>query len=410
MMRFASDEAEGILAGSFDHHWVADLHYNGERRLRDVPLTDVSFSEDADAKVQQSGSCTIVWADDFGLSATPRDIMDWFAPFGAQLHVFSMLTVGSYTQRIEYGQFEITDVPSAYDETMEFRGQYITTGSRVQLELKELLARVHEETFDVPTAPLSLTSAWDEVGRMTGLPLLRTVNDAAIPRTVMYEDRKLDALYELMDVVLDAVPHMTAAGALSARPNVVGSPVATLRRGDGGCVVEVGSEMSAAKVYNRVVVRATSSEQERVLAVAEVTDGPLRVRNPDGGVSPFGERTFYQSSEYVTSGAPAQAWADSTLPNVSTLRARRVPVVETFNPLRERGDVVMVERPTEWLLGRVVTIRRGTGGTQNLVVEVQSTAPNLGSSVPDWEIPTGAFPAYPASDVFPAADLFPAEA
>ena len=437
-MRFASSQADGILSGSFDHYWVADLYYNGERRLQDVPLSDVSFQEDGTAAIQQSGACTIVWTDEFGRSATPREVTDWFAPFGAQLRVFSMLIAGDFTERVEYGRFEITDVPSASDEAMEFRGQWITTGSRVELELKELTARVSAETFDVPSAPVSLTSAWDEVARISGLPLSRAVADAAIPRTVMYESVKLDAIYNLMDVVLDAVPHMTADGAMSARPNAIGEPVATLTRGDSGCLVSVGAEMSAAQVYNRVVVRATSGDQTQVLAVAEITEGPLRVRNVDGSVSPFGARTYYQSSEYVTTTGQAQAWADSTLITVSKLRAARLPVKETFNPLRERGDVVLIERPSGripaepgtamftvedppgsgmyvpitdedpdgsglfvpftvedspgsgmyatsaeasaatqsragWLLARIVSISRSARGTQDLVVEVDST-------------------------------------
>ena len=409
-MRFASAAASSILSGSFDHNWVADLYYNGERRLKDVPLTDVSFTEDAEAAVQQSGSCKIVWADDFGRSATPREVADWFAPFGARLHVYSILSAGSFSERVEYGRFEITDVPAARDAGMDFRGQWVTTGSVVELELKELLARVDAETFDVPSAPASLDSAWDEVARITGLPVSRSVADAAIPRSVMYEDVKLDAIYNLMDVVLDAVPHMTADGAIGARPNALGSVVATLRRGEGGCLVDVGAAMSAARVYNRVVVRATSGDQAQVLAVAEVTTGPLRVRNTDGSLSPFGARTYYQSSEFVTTPGQAQAWADSTLATVSSLRATRVPVEETFNPLRERGDVVLVERATEWLFGRVVTIRRSRRATQDLVVEVESTSPNTLPVPVPWPDETGLDGAYPAADVFPAADLFPVEA
>jgi hypothetical protein len=385
-MRFASAQASEILAGSFDHEWVADLVYDGERRLQNVPLADVSFSEDGDADIQQSGSCTILWTDDFGRSASPREAADWFAPFGAQLHVYSIVSSGvGFSERVEYGRFEITDVPSARDESIEFGGSWITTGSVIELELKELLARVGAETFDVPTAPLSLSSAWNELGRITGLPLLRSVDDAAIPRTVMYEDNKLATVTELMDVVLDAVPHMTADGVLSARPNSPGDVVDRLGMGDGGCVVDVGSEMSAANVYNRVIVRATSGDQQRVLAVAEVTDGPLRVRNSDGAVSPFGERTLYQSSQYVTTYDQAKAWADSTLPGVSSLRARRLSVVELFNPLRERGDVVEVERPTELLTARVVEIRRGGGATQDLVVEVIESEPFTPSGPLTWE-------------------------
>lgn len=369
-MRFASSSARGMLSGSINHRWVGDLYYDGVRRIADVPLVDPRFSEDADGNVQQSGSCTVVWTDEFARSVTPTMITDAFAPFGAQLFVYSVLSAGRFSERIEYGRFEITDVPSAVDEFMRFRGDWITIGSTVDLELKELLAGVGEERFDIPSAPKSLTSTWAELARITGLPVTRTVADVPITRSIMYPESKLDATYDLMRDMLDAVPHVTADGTLAARPNVAPAPVDTLRRGERGSLVSVGSEMSARQVYNRVVVRAGTGDQVSVLAVAEVTDGPLRVKNPDGTVSPFRARTRFLSSEFVTTQAQAQAWANSELAKVSTLRARTVPVVETFNPLRERGDVVVVERPRASFTGRVLTIDRSGGATQRMTLEV----------------------------------------
>lgn len=369
-MRFSTDLLGGVLTGAFDHYWSADLVYDGEVRLTGVPLTDVRFGEDSNAKVQQTGSCTIVWTDTFGRAMAPKAVTDAFAPFGAQLRVYSNISAGPYLERVQHGVFEITDVPSAYDEDMVFRGVVVSTGSVIKLELAELLAGVGEETFDVPTPPSQLTSTWAEAAAVTGLQLQRTIDDAPITRSVMYPDSKLDALYELFDVMLDAVPHMTADGALAARPNQWGSPVHVLRRGDGGQVVRVRRAMSAADVYNRVAVRATSGEQKSILAVAELTDGALRVRNPDGSRSPYRARTFYQSSEFVTDLAKAKAWANSTLPQVSTLRSQVIPVVMTFDPRVERGDVLTLQRLRRDMTVRVRTIDRSARGTQSLTVEV----------------------------------------
>jgi hypothetical protein len=58
---------------------------------------------------------------------------------------------------------------------------------------------------------------------------------------------------------------------------------------------------------------------------------------------------------------------------VAQLGTVELPVVEMFNPLRERGDVIEIERPRgEVLTGRVVEINRGSGATQELKVEVLS--------------------------------------
>jgi hypothetical protein len=371
LVRFSSPLLSGVLTGSFDHFWSADLVYDGQPRLGSIPLSGSSFGEDGSATVQQSGSCTIVWTDDFGRSMSPREVSDAFTPFGAQLRVYSNVTAGPFLERAQYGVFEITDVPSAHDDDMQFRGQWITTGSRIELDLKELTAGVGEETFDVPSAPADLASTWDEAARVTGLQILRTITDVPISRSILYPDSKLDATYDLFELMLDAVPHMTADGVLSARPNSWPAPVRTLTPGDGGQLISVGHSMSAA-LYNRVVVRATGDDQSSILAIAEITDGPLRVRNADGSRSPFRARTKYLSSEYVTTAGQAQTWADSTLLQVSTQRSRVLPVEMTFDPLLERGDVVRIERPRETMVGRILTIDRSNRGSQSLTVEVAS--------------------------------------
>lgn len=400
-MRNGSDELREVLKGSFDHHYVADLYYNGDRRQQNVPITGVSFQENAVGNVQHSGSVTVVWSDEFASSILPREVADAFTPFGAQLRVFSVVEAGRFQERVEYGWFEITDVPSARDEQLRFRSEWLTVGSVVELELKDLFAGLSEETFDVPTAPESLVSTWDELGRVSGLPLRRTVADVSITRSIMYPENKLDAVYDLSSVMLDATPHMTADGCLAARPNTWPGVMDIIRE---DVLLDVGSRMTAEGIVNRVVVRAVSGDQKSVLAVAEITSGPLRVRNDDGSVSPFRARTRYLASEFVTTAAQAQAWADSELAARSTLKTRTVPIVETFNPLRERGDVILIEQPSEWLVGRVVTVRRGEGGTQSLTAEVAYTLP------PDIETPplSGDLPSpFPASDQFPASDFFP---
>lgn len=406
-MRFGSDDLKGALTGPFDHYWVADLYYNGSLRMPNIPITEPSMREDADAKIQQSGTVQVVWQDEFATSIVPKEISDPLAPFGAQLFLYCVVWVGPFTDRVAYGRFEITDVPAARDEEMRFQGRWLVTGSVVELELKELTDGIAHESFDVPSAPAQLESTWTEVGALAGLPLSRTVPDAAITRSVMYPDSKLDAIYELMDVMLDAVPHVTAYGAVAARPNTWPAPVDTLTMS--GCLIQVGHAMSAAKVYNRVIVLAPGGD-ESVLAVAEVTSGRLRVRNSDGSTSPFRARTYSMSSEFVTTPEQAQPWADSTLAQVSTIRTRVIPVVETFNPLRERGDVIHIERPQVWLLGRVVTITRSNRATQSLTVEISGWTPKAHTPGPFSDL-ADSWPGFgglfPVDTLFPFDDLFP---
>lgn len=374
-MRDGSADLVDVLAGSFDYRWRADLVYGGVVRIPDLPVTGVTLSEDGDARIQQSGSCTVAWSDDLATSLVPRYVNDALAPFGAQLWFSCVVSAGPFEETVTFARFEITDVPNARDEQMRFDWDLLTLGSSVELELKELTAVLDAETFDVPTAPASLASAWAEIGRLSRMPISRDVPDRAITRSVMFKENVLDAIYELADVMLDAVPHVTPYGVLSARPNTWPAPAATLDRYTH--IVSVGQKMSNARVYNRVVVRASGGGDASVLAVAQITDGPLRVANADGSRSPYGRRTLYLSSEYVTTPGQALPWARSTLEQVSTVRASVLPVVEVFNPLRERGDVLWIQRLDAWVLGRVVGISRSESNreTQELTVQVSRVVP-----------------------------------
>jgi hypothetical protein len=80
-----------------------------------------------------------------------------------------------------------------------------------------------------------------------------------------------------------------------------------------------------------------------------------------------------------------------------------VPVVELFNPLRERGDVITIEHGGITMTGRVQRISRSDFSTQDLVVEVASQERRVDVGVPDWVI-AGLF----SSDaVYPSSTLYP---
>ncbi|MDN4616402.1 hypothetical protein P5G50_18295 [Leifsonia sp. F6_8S_P_1B] len=369
-MRIHDKEQLSVLKGSFNHHYEADIFYGGERRLAGVPITSPEHKEDGAAAIQQSGSFTIVWMDDFGKSISPRQIGDTLSPFGPEVHLYSVLTVGKRASaRVKLGQFPITNVPSAVDQEMEFRSELITVGSVVELEFKELTTKIDRDRFDVPTAPTVLKSVWDEVARITGAQITRSVPDAAISRAVMYQENRLDAVADLLDI-LDAVPHVTADGTLGARPNAWPDPVDSLQDGDGGSLVSVGHAMNADETYNRIAFRGKSGQQQMILASAEITSGPLRTKEPDGTPSPFGRVTRFVSSDYITTTQQAQDYVNRELERTAGLGVVVVPVVETFNPLRERGDVIELRERRGARLGRIRSINRDDSMKQSMNVEV----------------------------------------
>lgn len=354
--------------GSLNFWYVGELWYDGVRRLVDVPLVSPKFAEDDSRAVKSTGSCQIVWTDDMGQSILPREIGDIFSPFGSEIAVYAIVELGGYSERIPMGWFQITDVPEMRDETLFWEGRTITTGSTLTLDLMDRFVQVVNDEFDVPTAPTDLSSVWGEIGRITGLQLIRSIDDAPINRSVAYKDSVSEAVMDLADI-LGGVPYITRDGALSMRSKVWPAPSGTLRMGDGGQILNIGKAMSSDGVYNRVVFRGQGDLQDQVLAVSEVTSGPLRTKNPDGSRSPAHRRPTFRSNQFVTTPAQAQAYTDNELARVRTLNAQKWPITMTWDPRQEVGQVWnVIDEHGDTSLTRIVSIDRDTDPKQKVVV------------------------------------------
>ncbi|AGW41747.1 valine-pyruvate aminotransferase [Leifsonia xyli subsp. cynodontis DSM 46306] len=384
-MRFGTPQLKQVLTGSFTHRYVVDVIKDGSRALRDVPVTNVRLTDSGASLVQSTGSLTIVYQGDFADSVAPSRIGDILAPFGTRLIVYALITAGpGFQERVALGHYLITGAPKIRTTRFQYQGAGAVKGDLIDLTIGDLFAGVQWDRFDIPGVAPDLTSVWKEYQRLVGLPVTRTVADAAIPTAVAYQEDKLQACYDLA-TVLDGVAYMTADGTASMRPNVWPAAVDTLHSGDvngdgtpvkagatsDGTLVDVVPSLANDNVYNAVVVRGNSQDASTiVLATAEVTDGPLRVRNQDGSLSPYRRKPYFYSSQYVTTQAQADAYAQQMLPRVSRLRSITYDLVETFNPLREVGDVLTVRRLGQAFTCRITDISRDAGATQTVTVAV----------------------------------------
>lgn len=369
-MRVHTTQLAEVLNYSHDRRWVADLYYDGERRLADLPIEDPSFTDDGSALVQGSGSVTVVYQGDFAESLSPTVVSDMLAPAGAELAIYCVVSADAFSERVEMGWYRIVETPSAEDFTAKYGQQRITLGSRVELSLQDRFHRVQRDRFDIPGSPSQLGSVFAEVARQTQLQLTKMVSDRPIPKSIAYEEDRLEYVYDLVDV-LGAVPYMRPDGSLGQRPVEWPAPVDVLRTGTGGNLVDLKRSMTSEQVYNRVAFRSTADDQTKILATAEIQSGPLRTKNADGSPSPAGRTTYYASSQFVRNRAQADAYVKDLLPRVSSMRVLEVPVTERFNPLREVGDVLTVEHPSGGFVGRVKSLKRGAEATQTLTLEVQ---------------------------------------
>lgn len=374
-MRYGSSTLADTLKGSFNHRYVADVFNNGVRVLANVPCTNVSLTDADTSLVQGTGLLTVIYQDNFAASVAPTQIGDLFSPFGTEVRVYSLITNGpGFSERIAMGVYLVAETPAIITTRFLWQGGVLSKGDRIDLTLKDRFYGVQRDRFQVPGSPPSLTSVWAEVQRLTGLTITKTITDGPITAAVAYQEDKLQAVYDLA-TVLDATACTLSDGTVSMRTNAWPDPVATvssqLVEGDGGTLVDVSRGMANDLVYNQVVVRASdTSSGAGVLASAEITSGPLRTANSDGSLSPYRRVPYFYSSPMITTTAQAQAYADLTLPRMSKLRSVKVTLTEVFNPLRELGDVLTVNRRGETFTGRVTGITRTAAATQTTTVMV----------------------------------------
>jgi hypothetical protein len=368
-MRTSTDELRQALAdGGFNKRYVADLYYDGERRLQDVPVTQMVIDEDDSRAVKAAGTCTIVWQDVYGASIMPISTGDLFAPFGSELAVYAMVEAGPLLERVQLGWFQIVDVPTMRDRTMFFNGATITAGTTLDLKLQDRFIQIQRDEFDVPSSPSQLDSVYREIANLTGLQIVRSIPDAPINRTIAYQQDRMQAVLDLADVI-GGIPYAASDGTLAMRPKLWPDPVDTMRRGDDGTIVDIGKGMTAEQVYNKAVFRGQGEAQDQVLAVSEILSGPLRVQNADGTRSPAHRRPTFLSNQLVTTEAQAKDYTDTTLAQKSTLNAVQWPITEAWNPLRELGDVLtIIDEHDQEVVARITALNRTTAATQKVTV------------------------------------------
>ena len=339
-MRAVSDQtreliesAASLQGGGFQRTWVADLMYDGARRLANLLIEEPDLPWDAGSFVSGSGSVRIVWSDDQGTSMIPRVIGDWFSPFGAELQIDCLIGAGVFTERVPMGRFVIEEVPDAVEANLLFQGVLVHPGESFTVRLRDRLVKTARDEFAFPKKPPS-NSAWQEAQWITGLPVVQSVGDVVVPGSVTYEGPKEDALKAIFDV-MEAWPHVTPEGILTGRPKAWPAPV-----GDITGVVSAPVSMTSERTYNAVVVEGKDAAGDPVYATADVAEGFLRVRNVDGSASPFGQKPYRYSSEFLTTHQQCADYATNLLARVSRIRGVTRRVVIPFNPLYEIGDVL----------------------------------------------------------------------
>ena len=235
-MRPGSDLMRELLASDFELSFSADLMYGDSRVASGLEVVSPSVVADSSAMVEMSGRLGVVWADPEGSDVEPFDAGDLFSPFGYRVVLFAVVRAGQFVARQQIADLTITEVPSVDGEPFVWGQTTIFAGQRVDLVVKDRMVEVQRDRFTRLEQPGSLVSAWDEIGRLTGFVLTRSVDDVPITKSVVYEESRVDAVQQLA-ALLGGVAFMEWDGTLSVRSSTPGVPVAELTLGENGTIV-----------------------------------------------------------------------------------------------------------------------------------------------------------------------------
>lgn len=370
-MRASAPGFDDVVRHSFRRVLKADVYYGAERLIENIPLDEWSLNGDIDADIKTGASVTVSYTGDFGETVTPRELTDALAPFGQELRLYMEISAGGFKDRIAMGAYRIEDVPSATDAQMRFRERLITKGSTVRLQLLDRFYGVKRARFRALQEPRSLTSAWDEIARLSRLAVIRNVADVAIPRSVVYSRDRLDAIQQLA-AVLGGRAFMRGDATLAIIPDTPAASVAELMIGEDGVVLDVAYALHSEDVYNVVVGDFEAVNGTPIHAEAAITLGPLSVNGP------YGENVIEYPNDqktFITTQSAADAAVAAYLSQVALTETFELPVQATLDPRLEIGDVVTVVRRDRLISGQIRKYTMGAKGPMSLTLGVIDEQP-----------------------------------
>lgn len=301
-MRQGSADLVNVLSGSFERELTVNVFNGANRVLVGERFDSWQLESDLGGKVCSSGSGVIVHDSVNGESLSPSGTRGVLSAFRARVEPVMAIRAGGFEESISLGTFRVTGNPSASDSTTVVDGREIVTVSTVGVKFMSLDEDVNRWGFRFPEQSAAGASAFAEIRRFTNMPVEQTVADVNLPTLKVWEAKqggRLDAVLEL-GRILGGSAVVNSRGAWVIIPNVVGLPVATLRLGEFGTVLDVADEIDTDAVYNEVVGSFEDEAGNPLYSIASVSVGDL---STEGDYKP---NTRYYSSDLVKTKAQGE--------------------------------------------------------------------------------------------------------
>lgn len=365
-MRQHDDRFLDVLSGSFTRQLWVNVYHGTDRVMQDLRVEEWSLDGDVDGKVSSSGSGTIVHESVAGESLSPMGTKGVLSAFRARLELVMEISAGRFVRRVSLGLFRLTKVLGAVDYTAVVNGREVVVASRVRVSFLSLEEDVRRRGLRSDEQPPSLTSCYDEIRRLTDMPVEESVPDAPIPSTTTWEakrDGRLDAV-KTLGRVLGGTALVNSAGAWTIIPDEPGDVVGELHLGEHGTVLDVAADVDTDEIYNVVVGVFEDENRNPIYSVAEAPPGDL---SPDGL---YGEHTQYFSDDLVKTQAQADAATQAELARSIGSQQYDVQIQCHVNPLVELGDVLALKGWSTPLVGQLRSLSMSDSAYMNVTLRV----------------------------------------
>lgn len=365
-MRQHSEQLVEVLSGSFERELTVNVFHGSNRVVEGARFEGWQLESGLERAICSSGSGVVVHSSVDGESLSPVGTEGLLSAFRARVEPVMTIRAGGFSESVSLGTFRVLKNPSAEDFTTEVAGRTLVTGSRVGVNFSSLDVDVDRWGFQFPEQSPAGVSTFDEIRRLTGMPVEETVPDVTLPTTKVWEAKqggRLDAVLEL-GRVLGGQAVVNSRGAWVIIPDELGPPVITLRLGEQGTVLDAADEIDTDTVYNEVVGSFEDEDGNPIHAVARVTSGALSVYGP------YGVNTRYWSSDLVKNQGQANTGVQAVLDQSIGSQQYDVQIQCHVNPLVEIGDVAELEGWKRPLIGRVRQVSLSDGPLMNVTLRV----------------------------------------
>lgn len=284
----------------------AQAQYQGRTAsLNVVPSGGLTW--DADGQIQASGSFSAIG---YGSSLVPRAKDDLLAPNGQEVTFARVIHLRDQDVTIPLGVYRIRGNDGG---RFNKRGDAILDWE-VGVMVADRFRMIERAKIVDPASPPSGSSMYSELRRLALFPLLQSVDDVPVPRSLVYEDR-MSGVHALAQLV-GGKPRLNRQGALTIRP---ADRWLTETVAEFDIKGTISWDESQSDEFHNYVHAHSPDGVYSAFAVLTDDSNPLSVGRA-------GPSTYEHSSPVYTSRAAAQAGARTILQRLLNRRSRTVTV------------------------------------------------------------------------------------